>query len=562
MHVLSGAGRAGWPASAVLALLLLGCGAAYIAALRRPPGPRLTVLAAAVALAVALASPVLFSADVFAYAYYGDLVLHGADPYAHDAAAPRDALTAAVRAAWDGRLPPACVYGPAAIALAVLADVAGSAFGAAGQVAAQRALAVLAFGACIAVWFRLVRGGAARAAFALNPVLIWSVAEGHNDAAMLAAVLAALAAGARARPWLVAVGVLVKAPAVVAFAALRSSRTTTLAAGAVLVGYLPLAAGLLRGSGWSQPHVAWQSPLGAVALLVGRPAAVLAAAVVCGAAAVAVRRLPQSDRAGAFALVAWYLLPNAYPWYALWIVPVAAANLRSAWAPALIAAAFSAPLRAVTDAIFPADGALHVEMMALQYLPPVLVRAAHALRKPALAAAAIAAGVLACGHLPAGAQPTPAPAPQPSVTPYVPPPPPTPSVTAAPSPSPSASPSPAPSASPQSPYAYVVTPPPATAAPGDGPQILDIAMNDRTLRPGGPLLVRVHTSPNVVGVEARALGRFLSIPQNAPGTFVLAGSMPGGIPFFLVGRNYDVVFAAATADGRQATLTVPITLGR
>jgi hypothetical protein len=123
-------------------------------------------------------------------------------------------------------------------------------------------------------------------------------------------------------------------------------------------------------------------------------------------------------------------------------------------------------------------------------------------------------------------------------------------------------PSPAPTVYPTAnPYAYVVAAVPSAAPAGDGPQIIDVSMTDSVVHSGAAVSVRVRTSPNVVGVEARAMGRFLSIPQSAPGTFVLNGSVPGGIPFFLYGRK-DIVFAAATADGRQATLTVPVTLSR
>src|SRR6185312_6512910 len=129
-------------------------------------------------------------------------------------------------------------------------------------------------------------------------------------------------------------------------------------------------------------------------------------------------------------------------------------------------------------------------------------------------------------------------------------------------PTPTPSPSPTPTVLPTpNPYTYVVPAPASAGAPGDGTQIIDGSLSDRTVHAGGQVLVRVRTSPNVVGVEARAMGRFLPIPQSAPGVFVFSGSVPGGVPFFLFGRK-DVVFAAATADGRQTTLTVPVTLAR
>ena len=100
------------------------------------------------------------------------------------------------------------------------------------------------------------------------------------------------------------------------------------------------------------------------------------------------------------------------------------------------------------------------------------------------------------------------------------------------------------------------------ASTPDGPHILQVELNDRRIRAGGPLLVRVITSANVVGVEARALGRFIPIPQSSPGLFALAYMMPGGIPFWWLNRSYDIVIAAATADGRQTSVSFPMLLTR
>ncbi len=96
----------------------------------------------------------------------------------------------------------------------------------------------------------------------------------------------------------------------------------------------------------------------------------------------------------------------------------------------------------------------------------------------------------------------------------------------------------------------------------DGPHILEVQLNERRIRAGGPLIVRVFTSANVVGVEARALGRFIPIPQSGQGLFALAYTMPDGIPFWLLNRNYDIVIAAATADGRQTSVSFPMLLTR
>jgi hypothetical protein len=38
--------------------------------------------------------------------------------------------------------------------------------------------------------------------------------------------------------------------------------------------------------------------------------------------------------------------------------------------------------------------------------------------------------------------------------------------------------------------------------------------------------------------------------------------LPGWIPFWYLGRNYTVQFTARTADGRVATVSLPIRLQR
>jgi hypothetical protein len=151
----------------------------------------------------------------------------------------------------------------------------------------------------------------------------------------------------------------------------------------------------------------------------------------------------------------------------------------------------------------------------------------------------------------ASATPTPTP---PTLEPATPPP-------AALPPPPAAPPAPTPTPTPN-PFNYIINPVPVPATTPDGPHILQIDLNDRRIRAGGPLLVRVFTSPNVVGVEARALGRFIAIPQSSPGLFALAYTMPDMIPFWLLNKNYDIVIAAATADGRQITVSFPMLLTR
>ena len=579
--VLSGAGAAGRSAAFGLAIVLALATAAYLFALARPPATRFAIAGAVALVIVLLASPTLFSADVYAYAYYGDLVMHGHSAYAHDPRALSDPLARAATRAWDGTIPPRCIYGPLAVALAVLGDAIGAPFGAAGAIAAQRALALGAFALCALVWARLVSEPRARIALACNPVAIWSAVEGHNDAAMLALALLGFA-WPRLRGLMTAAATLVKAPALLLFAALQGNRTTLAALAVTAVGYAPLAFAALTDAGAARgAQTPWDSPLGLVAAHIGRPLAFVLAALALAVTAAAVQRLPRRERAAAFAFVAWFALPNAYPWYGIWLLPLAARDMRSPWAAGLIAAGLAAPIRAMTDATFANAGTLHGEMIALQFLPPLVVRVFGTWRAPRAAILALAA--LLAVHTGASAQtaPTPLPIVPPSAAPSnTPEPLPSASGTPLPGPTPGTTPAPAPTSSAgtpapvptqtstplaaplPNPYGYILTPPPATQSPGDGPHILQIALNDRTIHAGGPLLVRVLTSPNVVGVEARALGRFIAIPASGPGTFSLQYTLPSGIPFWLMNKNYDIVIAAATPDGRQITMTVPLTLAR
>ncbi|MBC5810621.1 MAG: DUF2029 domain-containing protein [Candidatus Eremiobacteraeota bacterium] len=162
----------------------------------RGPSLRLTLACAALTLAAALAWPVVFSSDVYAYAAYGDAMLHGLDPYAAPAPTMHDAFFDAARWQWGGATFPACVYGPAFVALATLLTAAS-----AGHVAIAlwifRLAACAAFLGSIVAFDRALQRNERRrlavAAYALNPVALWSAAEGHNDAFVLLFVMTAFA---------------------------------------------------------------------------------------------------------------------------------------------------------------------------------------------------------------------------------------------------------------------------------------------------------------------------------------------------------------------------------
>jgi hypothetical protein len=256
------------------------------------------------------------------------------------------------------------------------------------------------------------------------------------------------------------------------------------------------------------------------------------------AAAALVRAWRDRDLLAGAALAGWLVLPSPEPWYALWLVPVVARAGVTPASLALLAASVTG---------------------AAGYLQDVL--AGTGLRDPALLGGimfALYAVPLALALL----APAPSPVPQPSPGAA------RPSASAAPSPaatttpvppSPSpGSPSPAPSGSPN-PFAYVVAPSPG---PAGAPRILEIALNDRVLHKGGPLLVRITTSPDVTAVVARTMGREIGIPQGGPGYFSGQDQLPSGIPFFLLNRTYQIEFVASTADGRSTSYSVPVRLER
>lgn len=502
---------------------------------------------AAVALACGVAVPLHLSADVWAYAAYGALLGHGVDPWAHaytavDLARYGDPLLDGTLRAWDGSLP-RDVYGPVFTFATALVVAATRWVGPAGTIFVLRALAALALLACIALAQRK-RPRLARL-LALHPVVLWSAAEGHNDAFWLALVL--LADHLRSVPArltaLIAAGA-VKAVAIVALGAALVGRRRPVAAAfaalALIVAYAPLiwslaAHGLDRGDGpprISLLHAAalagWSgSPL---------PLALGAALGVAGLAAVA-RALRAGDLPAGAALAAWLALPAPEPWYATWLVPVIALAGPTPAARALFAASVTGLAGYVQDAVPGTalrDPALLGGTMLALYALPLIV----ALFQPAPSPQPI---------------PTP-PAPAPAATSA-----PTPVATTTPAPpSPTPTPSAQASAAP-SPFTYVVDP---TPGPSGAPRIIEIALNDRVLHKGGMMLVKVTTSTDVTAMIARSMGREIAIPQGAPGYFAGQQQLPDAIPFFMLNRTYQIEFVATTADGRSTTFALPLRLER
>jgi len=326
------------------------------------PGP---VLALAVAFHVAvLALPLLFSRDVYSYAYYGKIAAtYHANPYvATPATFGGDVLSAFVGPKWFDT--PA-VYGPLWTRLSGVVVRAFSSVGA--QVAAFRAIAVAASLATTLLISRVVRArwgereAFAVAAFGLNPVVLFqSAASGHNDLLVALAVAGALAfAVARrhvAATAALALGTLVKVTGgvplllfVIARVASRppgsrvreAVKHVGVAAAIGLVAAFPFlnardpTLGLVELAG----HEGWLAPsrffrrlldaisgatLGVVARVVF-PLLLLGALILLGRELV--RRAPTSawveGASWGWALIALMLLgPVLLPWYVVWSLPL------------------------------------------------------------------------------------------------------------------------------------------------------------------------------------------------------------------------------------------------
>jgi hypothetical protein len=311
----------------------------------------------------------------------------GIDPYAHTQLPNTNELFASATWQWSGSLP-ICVYGTLFVAIAKAVVTLTQPFGATLQLDAFRVLASAAFLVSIYLISRCGLPGderrAQRAALflGLNPIALWAVAEGHNDALMLALVLAGVALyrrNAALGTFVTILAAAIKIPALLAGVALalrallqhrdwRPIAAAALAIGLVLVTSLPLLAGTMKDlapHGHYAPFASVQSLHPALALIV--------------AIAVLFRARYAKTDVDFFALVAlagWLFIPNPYPWYALWLVPLGAwaTDRHIALTIALVSAA--ALLRYVPDAVAIPSGAaaLVLGLTALFSYAPLLRR--------------------------------------------------------------------------------------------------------------------------------------------------------------------------------------------
>jgi len=345
-----------------------GAFALYLLALvvvrrRRPSLVVVCCVAAAIQL-IPLAGPLLLSRDVYAYWTYGRLITaHDANPYAVPpstyGADPGERQMAPV---WQGTR---SVYGP--VFSAASAGLA-TATGRSPETSAFTYRLLAAVGMLVVVGLAIV--AAPMPAFAAafvgwNPMLALNFAGGgHNDVWMIAFLLGALALASRRRPvlagasWAFAVGVkwvpLALLPLSLVAARGRSARL--LAVGFLItLAAIGTGACLAFGSAWltalvplARHHAGFSLPSRLVALGFPRPLADLSAALPL---LVALPWLLRDARVGRprLALATGLMViasPWVLPWYAVWIVPLAAIEEdRLAWVLALTVCAYLLPDR-------------------------------------------------------------------------------------------------------------------------------------------------------------------------------------------------------------------------
>ena len=345
-------GRADGGSLGRLFLVLLALAfAAYLtglALLRRGPRALRAVLAGAVVIQLLpLAGPLLVSTDAWTYWEYGRIAaVHGADPYVDTPSEfPDDPAYEKAGADWRDTT---SVYGPAFTLLSEgVALVSGSSAAAAAWI--FKVLAAAGVLACTLLAARLARDKPYAAALVgWNPLFaIHFAGGGHNDSVLIALTLAAIALAAAGRKQLAgaawAVAVLIKWVPLVFFVlravAARTERRSVGHAGfavafAAVVGlatwrygvdwlrsFGPLARNAAEQSSYALPHRLEQLgvPHDVTLVLAG-------AALVAGLAWLAREASRGRVRLGLAGCLLLATTPWLTPWYAIWAVPLAAAE--------------------------------------------------------------------------------------------------------------------------------------------------------------------------------------------------------------------------------------------
>lgn len=333
-------------------------------------------LLAAIAAIAAWLIPVMLSSDVYAYAAYGELARLGQNPYAH---APLPAANPIFDAAiWQWGNPiPICVYGPLFVVVAQAVVTALHPLGTALQLDGLRAVSALSLVLCIPLAFAAYPGttfARSIAAFTigLNPVALWCAAEGHNDALALAVVLAGVALARNGQPFagaaIAGLAGTVKLPGVLgaipgSMAGNRARIGAVIGAIAAFALSIPLLHAVtteLAPQGRFAPEASLEAIVKPLAFIVVRDdgaattiafAVAAIAALACAARGLARLHCARIEGWIYVALGAWLLIPNPYPWYSLWLLPLAAAAPGTR--PAIVALWLSlfSMLRYVPDAV-------------------------------------------------------------------------------------------------------------------------------------------------------------------------------------------------------------------
>jgi Glycosyltransferase family 87 len=366
----------------VVSVVLAAAGFVLLAwaAWRREVGVRTVVAIALLGHLLVVFLPMLFSRDVYSYAYYGRIAsVYHANPYvATPADYPHDLLAAFVGPKW---VKTPAVYGPVWVLVSV--GVVRIAASVTAMIEVFRAIAIVgSLGTLVLIWWTVRRVMPRRMAFALaafgaNPVVLFhSVASGHNDLLVALSIVGGFALVVARRPRIaiavLAIGALIKVTAalpllllVVALVARRpagrrvreAAIDTGIAAVIALAFALPFfqttdpTLGMLELAG----HEGWLAPsrffhrlfdvvgigwLARVAFGLG-----LVVAVVVIARSVVRWRDRGEEELGAawgWALLLLVLLgPVLLPWYVTWVLPLAWLLPR---VPRVVALALSAAL--------------------------------------------------------------------------------------------------------------------------------------------------------------------------------------------------------------------------
>jgi hypothetical protein len=373
--VVTAWGWSGVTAWMIYSATMLLAGIAYgFAIARSRETPLIAILAgSALACCAALAFRFIFSSDVYAYAAYGALSATHHDPYIPHTLPPLQLVDAvwthAIGFEWPSL--PAFIYGPAFLAL-VHVTVVATHFDLPTTLIALRAIEIIAFVAAVGVAANAVpeRGRLLAAIVGLNPVVISTVSDGHNDALVLL-VVAIGALIALRKPefggFLAGASMMLKATGAVATIALayvlRDRRFTLWGCVAIA---LSIVAQLIA------THVAGGYRTAAATDFVGTGEAAIAIGIrgliALGLVARALYNAARGDRAAALAAAAlaiWALYPQDYPWYGMWLLPLAAFTLEQREGPVLVLLTFSSTLRYLSDAYGFAPAAPWLELIAL-----------------------------------------------------------------------------------------------------------------------------------------------------------------------------------------------------